>query len=168
MTLSRTPTTTQRELSFAGSGPSIVMQLGSPVGQFRRVRWWTSATVVVPTVLVCMIVATGTVLAWPVSLLYRRRVEVDALTRRLNAATRLALLFDVVAISAALWLVVWGRPLVALSSPIVGPIGLGIYAAAWAGVLLTPLVIWHATRFSRARDDGLSAWGRWVSSSLFT
>jgi hypothetical protein len=130
------------------------------VGQFRRVRWWTSASVVVPTVFLCMIVATGSVLTWPVSLLYRRRVEVDALTRRLNAATRLALLFDVVAISAAVWLVVWGRPLVALSSPIVGPIGLGIYAAAWAGVLLTPLTIWHATRFSRARIDGLSAWGR--------
>ncbi len=43
----------------------------------------------------------------------------------------------------------WGWPLAAVSAPLVLPLGLGIYASAWTAVVLTPIAIWHAVRFTR-------------------
>ncbi len=116
---------TGRDVSFVGSGASARMQVGSSVGQFLRVPWWANAGIVVPIVFICGIVAAGSVLAWPVSFLRRRSVDSDALARRLWTATRLALFLDLIAIGAALWLVFGARPLVAFSSPIIAPLGLG-------------------------------------------
>jgi CubicO group peptidase (beta-lactamase class C family) len=137
------------DVSFEGSGPTATMQLGSAVGQFVRVPWWTSAGLVVPTVVGCVVIGTTTLLMWPIRRFRRSRAHLDEPTRRLAALVRLSLLLDILAIGAALWLVLWGRPLVALSSPIVAPLALAIYAAAWAGVMLTPLAAWHAVRLVR-------------------
>jgi hypothetical protein len=60
-----------------------------------------------------------------------------------------ALLSYLVAISTALWLVVWGWPLAALSSPVVPPIGASIYVAAWTAVVLTLLSVWRVARYVR-------------------
>jgi Protein of unknown function (DUF1722) len=78
----------------------------------------------------------------------------DLATARISPG---ALLVDILAISAAFWLVLWGRPLVALSSPIVTPLTL-VSAADWARVMLRPLAVWHAVRLTR-RSVG-DAWTR--------
>ena len=44
-----------------------------------------------------------------------------------------------------------GQSWVALSSPIVAPLALSIYTAAWMAVLLTPLAVLHAVRFTGGR-----------------
>jgi hypothetical protein len=139
---------TQYEVSFAKSGSSVVMQVGAPVVQLIRVQWWANGRLVAPALAACLIVAGFAVLWWPVAIVQRRKSEWDPMTRRLSA-TRLALLLNIVAIVAASWLVFWGWPLAAVSAPLVLPLGLGIYASAWTAVVLTPIAIWHAVRFTR-------------------
>jgi hypothetical protein len=143
-----------RDVSFAGADRSAVMQIGAPVGLSIHVSWWASAGIVVPTVSVGLVTAAVAVFTWPLTLMRRRRVETDSWTRP-TSAIRLALLFDLIAISVALWLVLWGWPLAAVSSPAVVPLVLGIYAAAWAAVMLTPLAVWSALRSAR---NGVGIW----------
>jgi CubicO group peptidase (beta-lactamase class C family) len=138
-----------RDVSFAELEGSVVMQVGAPVSQFIRVPPWARASLVVPAVTVCLAVVAVMLMTWPLTLLRRRPTKMDPLSRRLQLATRLALLLDCVAIVAALWLVFLGWPLVALSSPIVGPLTVGIYAVAWTAAALTPIAAWYAVRVTR-------------------
>jgi CubicO group peptidase (beta-lactamase class C family) len=135
------------EIAFGESWRSPVMQIG--VLPYLRVTWWTSARLVVPTIAGCLIVAVCTVLAWPVLALRKRRRQLEAIERGVRLVTRMALLSYLVAISTALWLVVWGWPLAALSSPVVPPIGASIYVAAWTAVVLTLLSVWRVARYVR-------------------
>lgn len=144
-----------REVSFAKSGRSTVMQIGSPAGLLFRVPWWASANLVVPVIAGSVLVAGLAVLWWPVSVLRRRQEEMDPVTRLLKLATRLALLSNLLAITGAMWLVFWGWPLAAMSSPIVAPLALGIYASAWAAVVLTIPAVWHAARCTQRRVGGV-------------
>jgi hypothetical protein len=145
-----------RDVSFAEAGPSAVMQLGSPPAQLRPVQWWASAGVVLPALVVCLLTAGLAVVSWPLSFLRSRsRPSIDARTRRLRSATRLALLLNLGAIVASLWLVMAGWPLVAVSSPLVVPVVLGIYAAAWLAGLIAPLSAWYVVRLARG---GAGAW----------
>jgi CubicO group peptidase (beta-lactamase class C family) len=153
-----------RDVSFSGSGASTTMQIGSSSTQFLRVPWWSSASIVVPGILACALIAASTILAWPVSLLRQRHARPDATIRRLRTTVRLALLFDLLAIGGALWLVFGAEPLVALSSSIVKPFGIGIYTFAWAGVLLTPLTLWYGARFVMQRPGG--PFSRWREGAL--
>jgi CubicO group peptidase (beta-lactamase class C family) len=135
-----------REVSFVQNGSSVAMQVGAPVAQLVQVSWWQSAGIVLPVVLTSLIVAAAAVIVWAVGVLRRGAGVADVPSRRLRAATRSALLLHVVAIGSAFWLVLWGWPLVAISSPVVSPVALGIYAAAWTATALTPVVLWHCTR----------------------
>jgi hypothetical protein len=100
----------------------------------------------VPVTVIAMLLALAGVLGWPIAIVRQRRQHMDVTARRLRSTTRAALLFDLAAVVCAVWLVFWGWPLVALSSPIGTTITLGMYAAAWISVLLTPAVIWYACR----------------------
>jgi hypothetical protein len=135
-----------REISFHRSGPSVVMQLGSPVLQFVQVAWWANAGLVLPAVMIGLVVAVTALMVSGIGMLRRSLTLGDAITRRLRAATRWVLMLQVLAICAAFWLVLWGWPLAAMSSPVVVPLGLGIYAAAWTAVALTRLASWHCAR----------------------
>jgi CubicO group peptidase (beta-lactamase class C family) len=152
-----------REISFNRVGGSVVMQLGSPVLQFVQVRWWESAGFVLRAVLLGLIVALVALSVTGAGVLRRRAVAGDALTRRLRAVTRSALLLHVIAIASAFWLVLSGWPLAAMSSPVVIPFALGVYAAAWAAAALTPLALWHCARLM---TTGAGLWRVSVESML--
>ena len=145
-----------RDVSFAGSGPSTMLQLGSPVAVFLRVPWWASASLVVPTLAVCLTIAALAVVWWPFMALRSGVMGLDPMSRRLKSATRLALLLNLLAIVGALWLVLWGWPLAAVSSAGIAPLVVAIYCAAWPAVLLAPLAVMHAVRL--VRSGAVSAW----------
>jgi CubicO group peptidase (beta-lactamase class C family) len=145
------------EASLATVGSGTVMQLGAPVLIYVRVPWWASASFAVPALAVGVLIAAVSVLAWPIAA-FRRRRRGSASARPPSALTRLALLLHLGAIAASLWLVFWGWPLAALSSPAVVPLALGIYAAAWAAVVLTPMAVWQVVQ--RVRRGGLGRWAR--------
>ena len=149
-----------REVSFAGTGASAVLQLGAPVLQLRPVRWWEDAGLVVPLLLVCTVAATLTVFLW-LSALVRRPANPNLRTSRV-LSTRVALLLHLFATGSAVWLVFWGWPLVATGSAIVTPLAIGIYGAAWLAVVLTPVALWRVVRLR----SGLGTWGMMRETAL--
>jgi hypothetical protein len=102
------------------------------------------------------ILALAGVVGWPIAIVRQARDQLDAPARRLRWTTRVALLLDLTALTSALWLVFWGWPLVALSSPVGTRVAMSMYAAAWMAVLLTPAVAWHACRLW-ARQQGTTS-----------
>ncbi len=146
-----------REVSFAAFDGRVEAQVGAPVTRYVRVPWWMHGGLVVPVVAACVLFALLTVMGWMIAAM-RRRSEVDMLTRRLTAASRLALMLFVIAIVTAMWLVTAGQALVVLSSAAVIPAALAVYAPAWGGVLLTPCAVWAAVRFWQQGQG--SRWAR--------
>jgi CubicO group peptidase (beta-lactamase class C family) len=144
------------EVSFDRAGGVPVLQIGSPVLRFVRVPWWRRASVVVPVTMLATILALAGVVGWPIAIVRQARDQLDAQARRLRWTTRVALLLDLTALTSAVWLVFWGWPLVALSSPVGTRVAMGMYAAAWMAVLLTPAVAWHACRLW-ARQQGTTS-----------
>jgi hypothetical protein len=134
------------EVSFDRAGGVPILQIGTPVLRYVRVPWWRTAGIVVPSTVIAVLLALAGVVGWPIAVLRQGRHQMDLTARRLRSTTRAALLFDLAAVVCAVWLVWWGWPLVALSSPVGTTITLGMYAAAWIAVLLTPAAIWHACR----------------------
>jgi len=149
------------EVSFDHAGGDAIMQVGTPVLRYIRVPWWRSAGIVVPVTVIGVLLALAGVLGWPLAILRQRRNHMDTASCRLRSTIRVALLLDLAAVVGAVWLVFWGWPLVAVSSPFGTTVAIAIYAAAWISVLLTPFVVWHVcrlwarplgTRWLRARE----------------
>jgi hypothetical protein len=134
------------EVSFDRAGGVPIMQIGTPVLRYVRVPWWRSAGIVVPSTVIAVLLALAGVVGWALTIIRQRPHQIDLTARRLRLTTRAVLLLDLAAVVCAVWLVFWGWPLVALSSPLGTTITLGMYAAAWLSVLLTPAAIWHSYR----------------------
>lgn len=134
------------EVSFDRAGGVPVMQIGSPVLRYVRVPWWQSAGVLLPLAVFATLLALAAAVGWPIAIVRQARHQMDVTGRRLRWATRVALLLDLTAVVCAVWLVFWGWPLVALSSPGGSDVAMIMYAAAWISVLLSPFVVWHARR----------------------
>jgi CubicO group peptidase (beta-lactamase class C family) len=127
------------EVSFMRSGFSgMEAQIGIPVLRYTRVPWWTSASVVVPAVFICLLftVVVTARLLWRVA----RRRPAGSLPGRL------ALLSNAAAILATLWLVTAGRGLAAIAPPTLPLLVAVIYFCAWAGVVLAAIAVRHVMR----------------------
>lgn len=144
------------EVSFAPLSSTTVMQLGAPVLMYVRVPWWRSARLVMPVLLVSLVTAGLTVAVWPLAARRSRRRGFP----RPWPAVRLVLLLYLAAIAAAFWLVIWGWPLAALSSPAVMPLRLGISIAAWTAIALTPVAVWQNLREAMSGGARASAESR--------
>ena len=101
--------------------------------------------------MISVLLALAAAAGWPIAIVRQAQHGMDATGRRLRWTTRVALLLDLTAIVCAVWLVFWGWPLVALSSPRGADVAMIMYAAAWISVLLTPFVVWHARRLGVRR-----------------
>jgi hypothetical protein len=145
------------EVSFDSAGGVPIMQIGGPVLRYVRVPWWQSAATVVPLAVIATLLASAATLGWLMALVRRTGDRLDEAGERVRLTTRVALLLDLTAVVSAAWLVFWGWPFAALSSPVGASVALLMYAAAWTAVLLTPLVVWYAHRL-RARQPGT----RWL------
>jgi hypothetical protein len=133
------------------------MQIGAPVLRYVRVPWWQSAAIVVPLAAIATLLAFAATVGWLMASIRRSRDRLDEAGRRLRWTARAALLLDLTAVVSAVWLVFWGWPFAALSSPVATSVAVLMYAAAWTAIVLTPFVVWHAHRL-RARRPGT----RWL------
>lgn len=127
------------EVSFMRSGLSgMEAQIGMPVLRYSRVPWWTSASLVVPAMFICLVITIVVVGRWLWRVVRRRPSG--------YVPGRLALLANAVTILATLWLVTVGRGLAAIAPPTL-PLLVGfIYVCAWTGVVLAVIAVRHAIR----------------------
>jgi CubicO group peptidase (beta-lactamase class C family) len=140
------------EISFMRTGSSgMEAQIGVPVVRYSRVSWWTSASVVVPAMFICLVITIVVTVRW----LWR-------VVRRRSAGFipgRLALMANGTAILATLWLVTAGRGLAVIASPPLTVLVSFIYLCAWAGAVLAVIAVRNAIRLR-------SAPGFWKESAV--
>lgn len=130
-----------REVTFGGDAAQV-MQLGGAPATYLRVPWWMDARLVMPVLVLCCLIASVVVLAWPLrARRHARTRETEAL--RAMKTTRFAMALEVAAIAAAWWLVTAGQASVAIAAPATTFVAMAIYAAAWGGVVLAVLAAWR-------------------------
>jgi CubicO group peptidase (beta-lactamase class C family) len=150
----------QRDLYQAPSGGRFAFvdnggpesYLAAPALFLQRAPWSVDLRWIAPALVASMAVVLLTLLAWPVSALWRywrkRRWSEDSAERRNFLAVRLVLLVDAAVIVAAVVLFVMSSDLTIFNDAL-DPLLLAIYAFAWLGVFGAMLALVAAIQFWR-------------------
>jgi CubicO group peptidase (beta-lactamase class C family) len=136
----------------------------------ERVSWYKVADFVQPLMAASLVVMAFALLSWPGAALLRRagiiRPPADSSIRRSMLFVRLVLCVDIAVAMAVILLVQadWDHRQIFVDA--LDPWLVALYAAAWFGVLATPIVIWIAYR--SWRKPGIVIWTRVCDTLIAT
>jgi hypothetical protein len=131
-------------------------------GRLQRVPWWLDMRWIAPALAVSLVIAVGSLIAWPIGALWRRRRKrrwtEDGGDWRRHLAARLVLFVDAAVIVVLGILVLKGGRDLTVFNDALNPLLLLLYALAWLGVFGAAAAVFAAAVFWR--DGAGSLWLR--------